>query len=114
MSFNPLNRTVSFCASYNLQLPILMAPMAGACPASLAIAVANGGGIAACSCLLIQPDEITEWALQKRAGANGAFELNIWIPDPDPQRDPAHEEKLRAFLSQRGFSAPPKAAPSPE
>lgn len=102
MTFNPLSRAGNFCASYDLQVPILMAPMAGACPASLAIAVANGGGMGACGCLLMQPDQITEWARQMRAGSNGAFQLNIWMPDPDPVHDPAHEEQLRAFLSQWG------------
>ena len=31
-------RAKSFCESFNLRAPIVMAPMAGACPASLAIA----------------------------------------------------------------------------
>lgn len=102
MTFTPLSRADSFCDAYGLQVPILMAPMAGACPASLAIAVANSGGMGACGCLLMQPDEIAEWARQMRAGSNGAFQLNIWVPDPDPLRDPAHEEQLRAFLGQWG------------
>jgi len=102
MTFTPLSRAGSFCDAYDLQVPILMAPMAGACPAALAIGVANGGGMGACGCLLMQPDEIAAWARQMRAGSNGAFQLNIWIPDPDPLRDPAHEEQLRAFLGRWG------------
>ncbi|MFX0547207.1 NAD(P)H-dependent flavin oxidoreductase [Roseovarius sp. S1116L3] len=102
MTFTPLCRAASFCDAYDLQVPILMAPMAGACPASLAIAVANGGGMGACGCLLMQPDGIMAWARQMRAGSNGAFMLNTWIPDPNPLRDPAHEEELRAFLGQWG------------
>ena len=42
----PLARAQAFCDAFALRLPILMAPMAGASPASLAIAVANAGGMA--------------------------------------------------------------------
>jgi hypothetical protein len=43
-----LGRAEGFCKTYNLRIPILLAPMAGACPASLSIAVANAGGLGAC------------------------------------------------------------------
>src|SRR5579884_3820015 len=43
----PFDRAKSFCAKYRLKVPILLAPMAGACPASLSIAVANAGGMGA-------------------------------------------------------------------
>ena len=42
-----LTRASAFCEKYTLRVPILMAPMASACPASLAIAVANAGGLGA-------------------------------------------------------------------
>ena len=46
---NPLlKRAEAFCATYGLRVPILLAPMAGACPASLSIAVANAGGLGGC------------------------------------------------------------------
>jgi nitronate monooxygenase len=102
MTDTPLSRAGQFCDSHGLQIPILMAPMAGACPASLAIAVTRGGGMGACGCLLMQPEGIADWVREMRAGSNGAFLLNLWIPDPAPRRDPAHEEKLRAFLGEWG------------
>ncbi len=50
-SLPPLARAEAFCSRYGLRVPILMAPMAGASPPSLAIAVAKGGGSAqAASC----------------------------------------------------------------
>jgi len=48
-------RAESFARSLGLRLPILLAPMAGACPPSLSIAVANAGGMGACGALLMQP-----------------------------------------------------------
>ena len=53
-----LARAASFCEAYNLQLPILMAPMAGSCPPDPAIAVAKAGGMGACGRLLMKPDQI--------------------------------------------------------
>jgi nitronate monooxygenase len=41
----PLARAERFCGEYGLKFPILLAPMAGACPPSLSIAVANAGGM---------------------------------------------------------------------
>lgn len=102
-----LARAETFARSYGLGLPILMAPMAGACPASLAIAVGNAGGLGGCGALLMKPEAIRAWAAAVRAGTNGAFQLNTWIPDPEPVRDAAHEAKVAAFLGTWG---PPVAA----
>jgi nitronate monooxygenase len=94
----PLARAEAFCAAYGLRVPILLAPMAGACPASLSIAVANAGGLGSCGGLLMQPAAIKAWAADVRAGSNGGFNLNLWIPDPPPRRDAEAEDAVRAFL----------------
>lgn len=95
-------RAEAFCGRFGLGLPILLAPMAGACPASLSIAVGRAGGLGACGALLMPPAGIAAWAAEMRAGSNGAFQINLWIPDPPPQRDAAHEDRLRAFLAGWG------------
>ncbi|MGH1587819.1 NAD(P)H-dependent flavin oxidoreductase [Methylobacterium phyllosphaerae] len=104
------HRAESFCARFGLQAPILLAPMAGACPPALSIAVAKAGGLGACGALLMRPDEILAWAAAVRAGANGAFQINTWIPDPAPARNPAHEAQVREFLGRWGPEVPPEAA----
>jgi nitronate monooxygenase len=96
------DRANTFCARFGLRVPILLAPMAGASAPPLSIAVANAGSLGACGALPMQPAEITAWAEAVRAGSNGAFQLNLWIPDPEPQRDAAHEARLREFLAQWG------------
>jgi len=98
----PLTRARAFCEQYDLRVPILMAPMAGACPPELSIAVAKAGGMGACGCLLMSPDAIAEWSAKMRAQSNGAFQLNTWIPDPTPARNAAQEAEVRQFLSQWG------------
>ena len=97
-----LARADSFCEAYNFRLPILLAPMAGACPPSLSIAVGMVGGFGACGALLMQPDAITAWASDVRAGSNGGFQLNLWIPDPAPERDEMAEQAVRTFLDGWG------------
>src|SRR5437763_10154837 len=103
MSQHPdLARAIAFCEKYNLRAPILMAPMAGASPASLAIAVANAGGLGGCGALLMKPEAIRAWAADVRAKTNGSFQINLWIPDPAPRRDPTHEVQVREVLCRWG------------
>ena len=97
-----LARATAFCEGYDIRVPILMAPMAGACPTSLAIAVANAGGLGGCGALLMQPTAIKAWASDVRTGTNGGFQLNLWIPDPPPRRDVAVEDAVRGFLRNWG------------
>ncbi|MGI9410005.1 MAG: NAD(P)H-dependent flavin oxidoreductase [Hyphomicrobiaceae bacterium] len=106
----PLKRCDAFCEAYGLRIPILLAPMAGACPPSLSVAVGNAGGMGACGVLLMQPDAIGQWARDYRAGSNGSFMLNNWIPDPAPDRDVAHESAVRDFLGTWGPEVFPEAA----
>jgi nitronate monooxygenase len=97
-----LARAAAFCDRFEIRVPILMAPMAGACPAALAAAVANAGGLGGCGALLMQPAAIGDWAAQVRAASNGGFQLNLWIPDPPPKRDTAAEDAVRGFLGEWG------------
>lgn len=103
------NRTRAFCDRFGLKAPILLAPMAGASPSSLSIAVANAGGLGACGVLLMTPDEIIDWADAVRGHSTGLYQLNNWIPDPAPIRDPAREAAVREFLGKWGPSVPPEA-----
>ena len=93
-----------FCERYGLQLPILQAPMAGACPPELAVAVTRAGGMGAAGVVLDHPDQITEWTRRFRAASAGALQLNIWIPD-QPGDDPAPVDAAAAFLHRIGTPA---------
>jgi nitronate monooxygenase len=103
----PRIRAQAFCERFGLRLPILLAPMAGVPAPALPIAVANAGGLAACGAVLMQPDAILQWARTFRAGSDGPFQFNLWIPDPVPHRDQTHEALVREFLAQWG---PPVSA----
>jgi nitronate monooxygenase len=105
----PLDRANSFSAMYGLKLPILLAPMAGACPASLSAAVANAGGMGAMGALMSEPAAIRSWVDDFRSKSSGPFQLNTWIPDPPPARDPEQESRIRAFLEGWGPPVSPAA-----
>lgn len=97
-----LDRSNAFCARFGLRVPILLAPMAGACAPPLSIAVGNAGGAGACGALLMSPAEIRGWVDAFRAQSQGSFQINTWIPDPEPTRDLQHEAAVRAFLASWG------------
>ena len=102
-------RAEAFCRRHGLRMPILLAPMAGVAAPALSVAVANAGGMGACGVLLMPPEAILGWAQGVRAGTNGPFSLNIWIPDPPPARDRAREEAVRGFLASWGPPVPESA-----
>jgi nitronate monooxygenase len=104
-----LDRAISFCETHGMTVPILLAPMAGACPASLSIVVANAGGMGAMGALTSPPDAIRAWAREFRESSRAPFQLNVWIPAPAARRDPDAEARVRAFLAQWGPEVPASA-----
>ena len=105
-----LPRAEEFAARLGIRVPILLAPMAGACPTSLSAAVANAGGMGACGALLMKPDEISAWCADTRAQSRGEFQINLWIPSPEPRRDADLERRQREYLAQWGPEVPESAA----
>jgi nitronate monooxygenase len=112
VAFRPGERAARFCAEYGLRLPILLAPMAGACPPSLSVAVANAGGMGAMGALMTKPDGIRTWVREFRSASSGPFQLNTWVPDPPPVRDERAEARVRAFLAKWGPEVLPEAGDS--
>ncbi|MEN3793257.1 nitronate monooxygenase [Fulvimarina sp. MAC3] len=104
-----LTKTDAFKALTGAKTCIGLAPMAGACPPALSIAVANAGGIGACGALLLSAEQIAKWADDFRAGSDGPYIINLWVPDPKPQRDEHHEARLCEALSAWGPSVPDNA-----
>jgi nitronate monooxygenase len=106
---SPHGRAKVFAERLGIRVPILLAPMAGACPPSLSIAVANAGGLGACGALLMKADEIRAWSAEFREGSQGKFQINLWIPEAAPVRDFESEKRLREFLAGWGPPVPAEA-----
>lgn len=111
MSINARIRT--FCRDYALQVPIVLSPMAGACPVGLSIAVANAGGMGACAGLMLSPEAIRTWVADFRAGAQGPVQVNLWVPDDPPHRDARQEAAVRRHLAAWGPEVPESDADTP-
>jgi nitronate monooxygenase len=103
-------RVGDFQSRFGLERPILLAPMAGACPPSLSIAIQSVGGMGACGAVLMQPAEILTWAEEVRRDGGGRFQINLWIPEAAPKPDPVREAKMRSFLAAWGPEVPAEAA----
>jgi nitronate monooxygenase len=106
---SPRARSAEFAARMGIEIPILLAPMAGACPPRLAAAVANAGGLGACGALMMKPNEIEDWCTQFRSLSPSHFQINLWIPEPSPVRDLALEKQQREFLAKWGPEVPAAA-----
>ncbi|HEU4629841.1 MAG TPA: nitronate monooxygenase [Gemmatimonadaceae bacterium] len=103
------SRVDAFCRRFGLRLPVLEAPMAGACPPERAAAVARAGGMGALGALLSPPDAIAQWVDTFRALGGGPLQINLWIPDPPPTRDREAEARVARFLERWGPPVPPDA-----
>ena len=105
-----LKRSEDFCRRFGLRMPILLAPMAAACPVSLSVAVANAGGLGACGALLMEPEAIKAWSAEFRQQSQGGFQLNLWIPGAAPVRDFESEKQQREYLAEWGPAVSSEAA----
>lgn len=105
-----IKRAEHFTTQYGMTHPVVLGSMAGACPVSLSVAVANGGGMGACGALLMQPETIKQWAADFRSQSDNPFQLNLWIPDAPAERNPNHEATLRTFLKEWGPEVSAEAA----
>jgi nitronate monooxygenase len=83
--------------------------MAGACPSSLSIALANAGSMGALGALTSTPEAIRAWVHEFRSQSSGPLQINTWIPDPVPSRDAAAEARMKTFLAAWGPAVPPAA-----
>ncbi|MFC6842060.1 NAD(P)H-dependent flavin oxidoreductase [Xanthomonas theicola] len=98
------HRLIAFCARFGLRAPILLAPMAGACPVPLSAAVAQAGGMGAMGAVLSSAADIVGWMRAFRRSSAGPAQINLWVPDPLPLRDAAAEAATGSFLAQWGPS----------
>jgi nitronate monooxygenase len=59
--------------------------------------------------LVSKPAAIRAWVEEFRSQSDGPFQLNTWIPDRKPYRDPEAEARVRKFLAAWGPEVPATA-----
>lgn len=106
-------RVDAFCRRFGLERPVLLAPMAGVPALALPVAVGEAGGMGAVGALLLDAPAIADWIGRYRAATSAPLQANLWVPDPAPLRDAAHEAALGRFLARHGPAPAASAGDSP-
>jgi nitronate monooxygenase len=103
---------------FKTELPIVLAPMAGVMDAELAIAVAQGGGLASLPCALFSVDKAREQINIIRQRVAGPVNMNFFCHEggePDPGQEEIWKQRLAPYYRELGldpaapFNAPNRA-----
>ena len=93
---------------FDIELPILLAPMAGPGHWELAAAVTQAGGLGALPCAMLTPDQIrSEWELIRKA-TPGPLNLNFFChtpPVPDPPRQASWRARLDRYYKELSITS---------
>src|ERR1700710_2580558 len=100
---------------FKTEFPILLAPMAGIMDQDLAIAVAQGGGLASLPCAMISADKAREQVGILRQRVSAPVNLNYFCHTPvdaDPAREAGWKRRLASYYAELGVdpAAPINAA----
>ena len=100
---------------FKSEFPILLAPMAGVMDQELAIAVAQGGGLASLPCAMISADKAREQVSILRQRVSAPVNLNFFCHTPvdaDPAREAGWKRRLAPYYVEHGLdpAAPVNAA----
>jgi len=98
---------------FDLELPVIQAPMAGSQGSALAIAVSNAGGLGSLPCAMLGPDQIRNELRVITAATSKPYNVNFFVHRL-PQRDEAREAAWRKLLAPyyAEFGIDPSAIPS--
>ena len=98
---------------FGIEHPIVLAPMAGAMDTDLAIAVAEGGGLASLPVAMLDAAKMRAQVATFRAGTSRPINLNFFChtpPVPSNEREHAWREQLKPYYAEFGIDP---AAPVP-
>jgi nitronate monooxygenase len=96
---------------FDIELPLLQAPMAGASGPAMAIAVGNAGGLPSLPCAMLSGDQIRDEVSLIRQHTRAPLNLNFFChvsPAADPDADAAWKNLLQPYYQELGadFEAP--------
>lgn len=100
---------------FDIELPIVQAPMAGANDAAMAGAVSAAGGLGSLPCAMLDPDAVRAEIGHLRAATARPFNVNFFChppPEADPGRDAAWRTRLAPYYAELGLD-PATGAPAP-
>ncbi len=91
---------------FGIELPIILAPMAGPGTPQLAIAVSEAGGLGSLPCAQLTLDQARQAMSVIRAGTSGSINLNFFChtpPQPDSTREAAWRARLTPYYVEQGL-----------
>lgn len=94
---------------FDIEHPIIQAPMAGAQGSALAIAVSNAGGLGALPCALLSHEQIRREVQTIRQQTDKPFSLNFFChkpPPDDPDAEARWIARLAPYRQELGISEP--------
>ena len=95
-------------SALGIELPVIQAPMAGVQDATLAIAVAEAGGLGSLPCALLDLSQLED-ALRRFATLPRPINLNFFchsMADPDPAQQARWREALAPYYRELGIEVP--------
>jgi nitronate monooxygenase len=100
---------------FGIDIPIVLAPMAGPGTAGLAIAVAEAGGLGSLPCAQLSPAQIGDALQTIRRATSRPINLNFFchlLPAPDRSREAAWRARLAPYYAELGLDLA-AVAPAP-
>jgi nitronate monooxygenase len=98
---------------FDIELPIIQAPMAGSSGPELAIAVAEAGGLGSLPCAMLTPEQLkSQWGIVRQRTSR-PINVNFFChqqPKADPDRDKVWRQRLAPYYAEFGLDL--AAAPS--
>lgn len=92
---------------FEIEHPIVLAPMLGFGTVDLAAAVSNAGGIGSICCAVLTPELIAKTVAELRRLTTKPINLNFFCHDPtkaDAARERAWHEKLSSYYRELGIA----------
>jgi nitronate monooxygenase len=100
---------------FEIELPIIQAPMAGSVGSEMVIAVSEAGGLGSLPCAMLNPEQMRNELGIIRQRTSRAINLNFFChqpPQADPTRENAWKQRLESYYFELGLDpqAPVPAA----
>lgn len=93
-------------ALFNVEKPIIQAPMAGVQDYRLAAAVSNAGGLGSLPCAMLGPEALREELKALNEATSKPYNLNFFAhtpPEPNPQQEANWQQALAPYYKEFGI-----------
>jgi nitronate monooxygenase len=91
---------------FDIELPIIQAPMAGVQDSALSIAVSNAGGLGSLPCALLSPDKLRQELTALKSQTTRPFNVNFFChvpPIPNAEREATWRARLAPYYRELGL-----------